>query len=224
MRSRLFKFALAAIIVAGIALFVTGFLLHAEKYLVKLPDGSEVRIVQMTYGREHRFVPGPPWQRLLKYLPLRVATLLGVPVIIDSTIEDTLLIWIEWKNHPTPLPNSQKICLVDTNGLSGLDILGSRSITKTGSVLTAFRLSNFPRHQPSLQLQWFVGNLTTTSPLARQFGFVSIPPPQFPIDPLAQFQVHNPCRTRQPLPGIKQYPTITNVDGERFDWLQFIQA
>ncbi|HUR45785.1 MAG TPA: hypothetical protein VMZ27_07935 [Candidatus Saccharimonadales bacterium] len=224
MRSRVFKLALAGVVLAGSLLCVLVLLFDQEGYLVKLADGSEVRVLQITYGREHRFLPGPPWQRLLKWLPTKLATRLGVPVLSDTTPVDTLVVWLEWRNQPKSIASNQKLRVVDTNGLYALDVHSSQSITKSNSTFTSFQIPNFPRHQSSLQFQWFVAATAPTMPLAPRStsgwgGYVSTAPKQFADQPAAQFRVRNPSIMRNSLPGIARFPNVAQADGERFELL-----
>jgi hypothetical protein len=183
----------------------------------------------MTYGKEHHLVQGAPWKRLLRFLPVKVRTALGITILTDHTADDTLLVWMEWRNRTTNSPTTQKLRVMDANGLYGTDAFMRRSIGQSNNtVLASFQITNFPRRRAALQIQWFAADLK--GPMVNGGGWTSAyvssyvyqnsstTPQRLPIDPLAEFLVKNPAFADQPLKS-RRWPTVAKADGEEFEVL-----
>ena len=89
--------AAAVLVVIGIVLLFSR--RDAERSVVRLADGTEVRVQQVTFGKKHRLVYGSWWEQMLERMPTNVSARFGVrPAAIDFMKEDTLMVWIEWRN------------------------------------------------------------------------------------------------------------------------------
>src|SRR5689334_17017951 len=65
---------------------------------VKLPDGSEMRVFHLSFGKTHPFPPdAAPWRRMLWALPTNITARLGFRRRIYRTMEDKLVVWFEWE-------------------------------------------------------------------------------------------------------------------------------
>src|SRR6266581_4757395 len=106
----------ALLVVIGIVVLLVS-RRDAERGAVRLADGTEVRVQQVTFGKKHRLIYGPWWEQMLQRMPTNVTARFGVrPAAIDFTKEDTLMVWIEWRNGTSNMRSKNWISMVDSNG------------------------------------------------------------------------------------------------------------
>jgi hypothetical protein len=91
-------FAVVFVLLGGIAWLLLG---NAPPTSQRLPDGSTVSLLGLTYGRRHVMAYGPFWQRpLVKLLPGKVSRRLGFAFLSHTTTNDTLTVWTETSEPP----------------------------------------------------------------------------------------------------------------------------
>src|SRR5437899_4623125 len=159
---------LAAVIVAiGVAVLVSR--RDAERGAVRLADGTEVRVHQVTFGKKHRLVYGPWWQQMLERMPTNLTARFGVRPRIDFTKDDTLVVWIEWRNATNKARYVNWLSMVDSNGLASFPQFIQRNIYQSnGVMLAAFHLGSFPRNERTLTLELTVEHPAPSKPNERQ--------------------------------------------------------
>jgi hypothetical protein len=86
---------LAAVVVVTIALLMRP---AAPLQTVRLPDGSRLELMAVTYGKEHRYVEGTTLQRLL--WPLGQGRWLGGTAQEEQTAAEGLVFWVRERGGP----------------------------------------------------------------------------------------------------------------------------
>jgi len=176
----------------------------SETRTVRLPDGSRVSVRQVSFGKTHRFVDGPPWQQMLAGLPTNITAALGIRPKIRSTVEDTLVVWFQWELGTNTYPWPQWLRLIDSNGLASGAVFVSSSITGSNKATVSFDLTSFPRNERTLLLELRAPENGRDLSMWRH---------------LANFRIRNPSFRRQPPRPMTAWPTSTFADGEQFTLL-----
>jgi hypothetical protein len=92
----------------------------------RLPDGSELSLAKVTYGKTHEMVYGNRWRDYLyPVLPVSLRVKLGCDGVTRTTASPAVVVWFWLKNQPRPgiLPSglpfttpSYHLAVVDENG------------------------------------------------------------------------------------------------------------
>jgi hypothetical protein len=99
-RSRRLILAGATALLAVAAWFYLG---NPPSTSQRLTDGSTVSLLGVSYGRKHRLVSGPVWQRAIaRLLPEKAARRLGFQIVSHTTTNDTLMAWTALRDLPGP--------------------------------------------------------------------------------------------------------------------------
>src|SRR6266404_360011 len=123
----------------------------SESRSVRLADGTEVLVRQVTYGKKHRLADGPVWRQILERMPTNFTAGLGIRPRIDFTKDDTLVVWLEWRNGANKARGVQWLSVIDSNGLASLSGFIQRNIYHSNNtMLAAFHFRSFPRQQRTL--------------------------------------------------------------------------
>src|SRR5438128_1859986 len=110
--------AAAAAILLAVATFGALSLEPSARWVCRLPDGSELKLEAVTYGRQHRFVGGRWWRRLLMPLvPSSLQSLLGgAPPVDRTTDSDTIVFWVSRTGPKWPTGSLSRAVVFDENG------------------------------------------------------------------------------------------------------------
>src|SRR5215213_988157 len=73
---------------------------------VTMANGAVVTLERITYGKQHRFVYGPLWQKLAANLPEKWFGRSGASVVMHRTSNDSVVVWLVWKGKPETLMRS----------------------------------------------------------------------------------------------------------------------
>src|SRR5260221_5346688 len=55
---------------------------------VTLSDGAQISVRQVSFGKRHRFIDGPPWQQMLGAMPTNITAPLGLRTLTELTTEE----------------------------------------------------------------------------------------------------------------------------------------
>src|SRR5687767_2717105 len=68
-----------------------------------MASGAVVTLQKVTYGKEHRFVYGSPWQKLTSQLPEKWFGRSGARVLTHRTTNHSVVAWLIWNGKPGTL-------------------------------------------------------------------------------------------------------------------------
>jgi hypothetical protein len=193
-------------ILAGAGIFLLALLClylvfpSGEVRTVLLTDGTTLKIAHISYGKEHRYLPGPAWRRMVAKAPANIAGIFGVIPRIDRYPEDTMVVWLEWNNSPGRQLFPQRLRVLDSNGLASAYIIDRHVQLSNRTAVVAFRLTSFPRRQRFLDFEWF-GSNSTESTVQEEH---------------ALFRVRNEWLAANATSPQPQWPTSAEFDGEQF--------
>ena len=121
-RNKIIITALIVIAVFGCAVLI----FHKPVQTWRLPDGSELSLAKVTYGKKHEMAYGNRWRDFLyPVLPAGLRTKLGCNGVTRTTADPAVVVWFWLKNHPSPgippsgLPSptpQYHLMIVDENG------------------------------------------------------------------------------------------------------------
>jgi len=204
--------ALAAIV---IVIAIIGIFKRSRHSVVRLPDGSEVSIRQVTFGKTHKLIAGRTWQRMLAGLPTNITARLGIRERIDRTKDDTLVVWLQWYNptNTSPAPYPEYLRVVDTNGLASATMFVEGTMYNFSNHITlmSFYARSFPRDQPTLLLELRMYEPPGNTPVRKLTHMRE--------RHLANFRIKNPALTKRAALSQQTWPTTVLVEGEPFTLL-----
>ncbi|MDB6030208.1 MAG: hypothetical protein JWM16_546 [Verrucomicrobiales bacterium] len=197
-------------VIAGLGLALSTVLLlwflspSGETLTVRLKDGTKLRLAHMSYGKEHRYAPGPAWQRLLTKAPTRISRIFGVNSRPAWYPEDTLVVWLERDDPSGRQLFPQSLRVLDANGLASPYIYIDRQVSLSNhTTWSSFLLTSFPRRQPFLDFEWI--SCSPTNLMVREEA--------------AFFRVKNPWLTPKAASILPPWPASAEFDGEQFTLL-----
>ena len=171
---------------------------------VRLPNGKEINLRQLSYGTVDRFVIGKPWQQALgSYLPTNWSAKLKIPVIVWTNDVDTLVCWVETR----PLIQFQHtptVSIVDAEGNESAQVASQRSYQMGEGRISGYTIASFPRRSQYFFLRVYV--------FEGQIGTLMSPGPRRPGGHV-DFKIKNPARgpftnwTAEPLPVTRKIGT-----------------
>lgn len=165
----------------------------------RLPDGSVIRLEAVSGGREHRYVGGARWKRLVgPRLPARLPDRMGWRVhAYRSRQPDTLVFWTARRVPPATSAGHLRSAIFDEHGChmeaftvhQGIDLL-------EGSVIEAYALPAYPLRGPVIGLR------------------IGLPAGGAGITPPAEFRLPNPTPRSYPRWKAEPLP-IAHRDGDK---------
>src|SRR5437660_3910855 len=191
--------ALGFVILAGLLLW-RGFVSSGSRS-VRLTNGRELTIRQLTYGTEHRFVTGSPGARLVSpILPKSMKARIGVQTLVQKTDAPTVVIWGEWRNEPDLRP---AILRIKTNRHSRDARKAVNWVGMRYGTYAAWPMDNFPRRDAILHFEvceWDTG---------------------WQLKPAAEFSLPNPGPKNFPEWKADPYPIVKWTNGLEFSMVNF---
>jgi hypothetical protein len=154
--------------------------------VARLPDGTELRLEAVTMGREHRYVGGPRWRRLLaRVLPSGWLDRTGWKVHSYRTLQAGTLVF--WTTRPMPLnalagPQDWPSIVFDEHGcqtksftvLNWQDLVSSR-------MTEAFGALAYPRRGQTVGLRVGSPVGVGTAPTPAEFRVTNPAPGPYPV-------------------------------------------
>jgi hypothetical protein len=173
MRKRMW---LAIAILAAVFGAMTWLTLHdSDAGRVQLPDGRRFAIKAVTFGREHRYVHGSLWAKILaRLVPDRWKPRLGVRELDYKTDTPTLMVWGQWRYSQTNSP-AQYASVVDGNGLEPPAFhYQSSAWFPPSQVVMGWNFSNYPRRERRFRFRLY----STSSSLLTNMAEIVIANPR----------------------------------------------
>ncbi len=174
---------------------------------VKLPDGRQLTIHQLTYGTNHQFVYGSFWSRMAAtVLPPKWKARTGVQTYMQRSDFPALMIWGEWQlprgAHPAPM------VIIKDDGASARETATGMwmGVPASGRLLMGWMLQNFPRRTRPLRFE--VGEWNSRSQ----------------VQDVASFKLPSAAPRRFPIWKPSPYPMIRQTNGCEFGMLNFCRG
>jgi len=180
-------------------LLIVGWLLAREPSPLQrcsLPDGSVLTLEAVTYGRQHRFVGGPWWRRLLTPLlpaPLK-GIIAGTPPAEYHSDSETIVFWVSRSGQVRAPAGRSRAVIFDEEGHE-LDVGVPTGPAWPGGEVRSFISAVFPRRTKRVGLR-FYHSAGQGAPAA-----------------VGEFLVANPAHGPFPVWNVEPLPTVRR-DGD----------
>ena len=176
MNKRALGITAAILLFAGlVALQVAQTAKPRASHAVTLPDGSTMRLAEVTYGKEH-FCPGEWWYSLARRLPMAWQSRLKINTGASmTTSEPSLGVWLSWDKSGSSGGGWWDFGLIDESGVevpaSSANHHGS---SRTGEpILLGRTFTAFPRRGATMKLRLYQRRSGGERELAASFEFAN---------------------------------------------------
>ncbi len=147
-----------------------------------VPSGAVVTLRKVTYGKEHRFVCGKLWQRMVSWLPQKWLGRWGGQVVTHSSTNDTLVAWLVWTGKPDQLMRYVPGYVVEDDQGRRVQVQGASILSRPNdSTLIDGRELVWPRRAKSLHLRLFQLDTNSQPICVANFKLPTPPRKTYPV-------------------------------------------